>query len=69
MEYAVIIEKTRNGYSAYVPDVPGCIAAADTREATAALIASALRDHLELLREGGDPIPPPTTWARQVEVG
>ena len=68
MEYAVIIEKTGNGYSAYVPDLPGCIAAADTREETAALIASALRDHVELLREGGDPIPPPTTSAHQVEI-
>ena len=54
MEYAVIIEKTENGYSAHVPDLPGCIAAADTREETTALIASALRDHLELMRESGD---------------
>jgi predicted RNase H-like HicB family nuclease len=68
MEYTVIIEKTGNGFSAYVPDVPGCIAAADTREETAALIASALRDHLELMREGGDPIPPPTTLAEVVQV-
>jgi predicted RNase H-like HicB family nuclease len=68
MEYTVIIEKTGNGFSACVPDVPGCIAAADTREETAALIASALRDHLELMREGGDPIPPPTTLAEVVQV-
>jgi predicted RNase H-like HicB family nuclease len=68
MEYTVIIEKTGNGFSAYVPDIPGCIAAADTREETAALIASALRDHLELMREGGDPIPPPTTLAEVVQV-
>lgn len=68
MRYAVVIEKTGNGYSAYVPDLPGCVAAADTREETEALIESAIRSHLEVMREFGDPIPAPTTWAHQVDV-
>ncbi|MGH2462000.1 MAG: type II toxin-antitoxin system HicB family antitoxin [Candidatus Limnocylindria bacterium] len=68
MRYAVVIEKTGNGYAAYVPDLPGCIAAADTRAETEALIASAIQAHLELMRESGDPIPRPTSWAHQVGV-
>ena len=68
MRYAVVLEKTGNGYSAYVPDLPGCIAAARTRGETETLIESAIRAHLELLREDGDPIPQPTTWAHQVDV-
>jgi predicted RNase H-like HicB family nuclease len=68
MEYAVVIEKTGNGYAAYVPDLPGCVAAADTREETRALITSAIRAHLELMREYGDPIPEPSASAHQVEI-
>ena len=68
MRYAVVLEKTGNGYSAYVPDLPGCVAAAETRRETEDLIESALRAHLELMRESGDPIPEPTTWAHQVDV-
>lgn len=68
MEYAVVIDKTDNGYAAYVPDLPGCVAAADTRQETKALITSAIQAHLELMREHGDPIPEPTASAHQVEV-
>ena len=42
MDYVVVIEKTGNGYGAYVPDLPGCIAAGDTREETEALIREAV---------------------------
>ena len=59
MKYTVVIEKAGNGYSAYVPDVPGCVAAADTREETEELIREAIVYHLEVLRESGDPIPEP----------
>jgi predicted RNase H-like HicB family nuclease len=49
--YAVIIEKAGNNYSAYCPDVPGCVAAADTVEETIALMADALKAHFELMKE------------------
>jgi len=68
MRYAVVFEKSGNGYAAYVPDLPGCIAAARTRREVERLIESAMREHLELMREGGDPIPSPTTWTDLVEV-
>lgn len=63
MEYVVVIEKTENGFGAYVPDLPGCIAAGDTREETEALIREAVSDHVELLREHGDPVPEPRATA------
>lgn len=59
MTYAVVIEKTGNGYSAYVPDLSGCIAAGDTREETEALIQEALAFHIEDLAERGEPVPAP----------
>jgi len=68
MRYAVIVEKTGNGYSAYVPDLPGCVAAARTRAETERLIREAIHFHLEGLRENGDPIPQPTTGVELVEV-
>ena len=67
MEYVAIIEKTDNGYGAHVPDLPGCIAAGDTREETVELIREAIGYHLELMREDGDPIPEPTTRAELVQ--
>lgn len=53
MNFAVIYEKTSTGYSAYVPDLPGCIAAGATFEETAELIRGAIEIHLESLREDG----------------
>ena len=67
MKYAIVIEKTGNGYGAYAPDLPGCIAAADTLEETEALMREAISYHLELMREHGDPIPEPTTTTALVE--
>jgi len=55
--YAVIFERSKTGYSAYSPDVPGCIAAARTLSATRKLFQSALRMHLDAMLEDGDPIP------------
>ena len=68
MKYLAIIEKSGNGYSAYLPDLPGCIAAADTREETEQLIQEGVVYHLEFMHEDGDPIPEPTTTALVVEV-
>lgn len=66
--YTAIIEETGNGFSAYVPDLPGCVAAGDTREETEALIREAVTYHLELLRESGDPVPEPQATASLVTV-
>ena len=67
MRYAAVIEKTGNGYSAYVPDIPGCVVAADTLAETEVLIREAVVLHLEMLREDGSPIPQPQTKAVLVE--
>jgi predicted RNase H-like HicB family nuclease len=63
MEYLVIIERTADGYSAYVPDLPGCITVGDTPEETKRYMAEAIRLHLEGMREDGLEIPPPSTEA------
>ena len=68
MNFAVIYEKTSTGYSAYVPDLPGCIAAGATFEETAELIRGAMEIHLESMREDGDSIPEPTTIAGSIAV-
>ena len=59
LTYAVVYERTPNNYSAYAPDVPGCIAAGDTRSEVEGLMREALTFHLEMLRDYGDPIPEP----------
>ena len=61
MRYAVAIESAEGNYSAYVPDLPGCMAVGDTIEETQAAIREATRFHLAGLREDGDPIPEPVT--------
>ena len=68
MKYTAVIEKTPTGYSAYLPDIPGCVAAADTLAETEALIQEALIYHLEMLRENGDPTPQPQSTEASVEV-
>ncbi len=67
-KYAVILERSRTGYSAYVPDLPGCVAAPKTIEETETLIREAIEFHLEGMRELGEAIPQPTTYAEMVEV-
>ena len=57
--YTVVLEKTGTGYSAYLPELPGCVAAAGTREETLQLMAEAATGHLEGMAEDGDPIPEP----------
>ncbi|MDQ6832106.1 MAG: type II toxin-antitoxin system HicB family antitoxin [Chloroflexota bacterium] len=69
MQYLVIIEgDDATGYGAYVPDLPGCIAAAETREEVEQLIREAVPFHLEGMAEVGDPIPPATSRAITVDV-
>lgn len=66
--YAVIIEPTSTGFSAYSPDVPGCAAAGDTREETLASFEEALALHFEAMREIGEPIPDPCTSIDYVNI-
>jgi predicted RNase H-like HicB family nuclease len=66
--YTVFIEPTANGYSAYVPDLPGCVAAASSLDETRQLIKEAIEFHIEGMRMNGDPVPEPTRLIEQVEV-
>jgi predicted RNase H-like HicB family nuclease len=66
MRYAVLFEKTATGYSAHVPDLPGCVAAGATMEDTAELMRKAMQMHLAGMREDGDPIPEPSTIAEYI---
>ena len=59
MEYVVTLERGPNNYGASVPDLPGCVAAADTREETLDLIREGIGYHIELMLEDGDPVPEP----------
>ena len=68
MQYAVVIEKGATGFSAYLPDLPGCIAAAETEEEVEQLIREAIEFHLECMREDGEPIPKPTSRIIYVDV-
>jgi predicted RNase H-like HicB family nuclease len=67
MRYAVVIEKAANNYSAYVPDLPGCVATGPTIAAVEAEIREAIRFHLEGLEADGAALPAPTTVAEYVE--
>jgi len=59
-KYGVVFEKSATGFGAYVPDLPGCIAAGRTLAITRRRIAEALAMHLRAMREDGDPIPEPS---------
>jgi predicted RNase H-like HicB family nuclease len=61
MEYAVVIEPTSTGFSAYVPDVLGCVAAGETEAEVIALMREALEFHFEEIRADGEPIPQPAS--------
>jgi predicted RNase H-like HicB family nuclease len=65
-EYLVVIEGSVDAYSAFVPDLPGCVAAASTREEVERLIAEAIPLHIESLRAHGEAIPAPMSQARYV---
>jgi predicted RNase H-like HicB family nuclease len=68
MRYAVVIEKAGANFSAYVPDLPGCIATGASVEETEALIREAIEFHLEGLHQDGLPVPSPTSQVDYVEV-
>jgi predicted RNase H-like HicB family nuclease len=68
LKYAIVIEKGACTWGAYVPDLPGCVAAADTREEVLALIREAIAFHIEGLQADGELVPAPTSEAEYVEV-
>ena len=68
MRYAVIVEKGESSYGAYMPDLPGCAAAAETREEVLQLIQEAIEFHLEGLVEDGQPLPESSSIVEYVEV-
>ena len=67
MRYAIVIEKADDNYSAYVPDLPGCIATGSTVEAVEHEIRDAIRFHIEGLKADGLPVPVPTSIAEYVD--
>jgi predicted RNase H-like HicB family nuclease len=67
MRYAVVIEKAGENYSAYVPDLPGCVATGATVAEAESEIRAAIRFHIEGLREDGLPVPAPESRAEYVE--
>jgi predicted RNase H-like HicB family nuclease len=68
MRYAVIVEEGENSFGAYVPDLPGCAAAAESREEVLQLIQEAIEFHIEGLREDGQPVPEPSSSIEYIEV-
>jgi predicted RNase H-like HicB family nuclease len=68
MRYAVVIEQAENNYSAYVLDLPGCVATGDSIAETAQAIREAMEFHIEGLRKDGAAIPQPTSRVDYVEV-
>jgi predicted RNase H-like HicB family nuclease len=68
MRYAIVVEKTENNYSAYVPDLPGCVATGQTVEEVENEIRGAIEFHIEGLREDGLAIPQPSSIVEYLEV-
>lgn len=68
MKYAVIVEEGETSFGAHVPDLPGCVAIAETKEEVLELIQEAIEFHIEGLREDGQPIPAPSSSVEFVEV-
>ena len=68
MRYAVVIEKAANNYSAYVPDIPGCVATGSTVEEVEQRIREAIAFHLDGLRDDGLPTPRPSSHIEYVDI-
>jgi predicted RNase H-like HicB family nuclease len=67
MRYAIVIEKAEGNFSAYVPDLPGCVAAGATVQEVEQEIREAIRFHIDGLKADGLPVPMPTSIAEYVE--
>jgi len=68
MRYAIVIEKAEGNYSAYVPDLPGCVATGATVAEVESQIREAIAFHVEGMREDGVPIPAPSSQVEYVDV-
>jgi predicted RNase H-like HicB family nuclease len=68
MKYAVVIEPAKNNFSAYVPDLPGCIATGKTIQEVEATIKEAIQFHIEGLQSSGEPVPQPTNHCLYMDV-
>ncbi len=68
MRYLVVVEKGPTSFGAYVPDLPGCAVAAETRAEALVLIREAIEFHIEGLKQGGQPVPPPSSTGEIVDV-
>lgn len=69
MQYLVVIERGPTSYGAYVPDLPGCVAAGTTQAEVEALIHEAIEFHIQGLREDGQPVPEASSTSQLVSVG
>jgi len=68
MRYVVVYEQTPNNWGAYIPDLPGCVAAADTREEVEGMILEAAERYIEALLEDKEVVPSPGAWTGTIEV-
>ena len=68
MHYLIVIEKSETGYSAYSPDLDGCVATGSTKEEVERSMREAIEFHIEGLREEGYPVPPPSSYSTYVDV-
>ena len=67
-KYLIVVEQTGTGYSAYSPDLDGCVATGRTREEVEREMQEAISFHLEGMTQSGEPIPEPRTYSAYVEV-
>jgi predicted RNase H-like HicB family nuclease len=68
MRFAIVIENAGSNFSAYVPDLPGCVATGSSVDEVEREIREAIELHIEGMREDGDPIPPPSSSVQYVEI-
>jgi predicted RNA binding protein YcfA (HicA-like mRNA interferase family) len=68
LRYLVIVEETESGYSAFSPDLPGCVAAGETREKVEQLMQETIQFHLQGLQEDGVDIPPSHTYSKYLDI-
>jgi predicted RNase H-like HicB family nuclease len=68
MRYAFIVERGETSYGAYVPDLPGCVAVAETKGEAISLIKEAIEFHLEGIKQEGQAIPVPSSFTEYIEV-
>ena len=67
-KYLIVFEKTSNNYSAYLPDIPGCIATGKTKREIEKNIKDAITFHLQGMKEDGSPLPEPSSFTELIEV-